>query len=125
MANILVLDDVPDAAHLIRRILSRTGHDVSVFTEEAAALEHARSHPVDLAVLDIKLKQLSGVDVLAQLKKIDPAIRAIMLTGYPTEETARASFKLGADAYCVKPIDTEELEAKVASVLSGTNDPSD
>ena len=62
---------------------------------------------------------MSGVEVLEELKKIDPSIRAIMLTGYPTLETARESLKLGASEYCVKPIDKEELEEKVAGVLKG------
>jgi len=56
--------------------------------------------------------------VLEELKKVDPGIRAIMLTGYPTMETARESLKLGADEYCVKPIDKDELEEKVAAVLN-------
>ena len=72
---------------------------------------------MDLVILDIKLKKMSGVEVLEELKKVTPSIRAIMLTGYPTMETARESFKLGAGEYCVKPIDNEELEEKVASVL--------
>jgi DNA-binding NtrC family response regulator len=118
MAEILALDDVLDAGTLIKRILERKGHTVSVFTEEEEALNHARSHPVDLAILDIKLKKMSGVEVLAELKKTDASIRAIMLTGYPTMETARESLKLGADEYCVKPIDKDELEEKVASVLA-------
>ena len=46
-------------------------------------------------------------------------MRAIMLTGYPTLETAQAALKLGAVEYCVKPIDNDELEEKVASVLEG------
>ena len=119
MARILVLDDMPDAANLTKRILVKKGHEVTAFTEEAEAIEHVRKHTVDLAVLDIKLKKMSGVDVLAALKKSVPSMRAIMLTGYPTVETARASKKLGADAYCVKPIDTDELEETVASVLAG------
>jgi YesN/AraC family two-component response regulator len=72
---------------------------------------------VDLAILDIKLKNMSGVEVLEQLKKISPDMHAIMLTGYPTVETARESISLGADEYCVKPIDRSELEKKVAKVL--------
>jgi YesN/AraC family two-component response regulator len=74
---------------------------------------------MDLAILDIKLKKMSGVEVLEELKSITPSIRAIMLTGYPTMETARASLKLGANEYCVKPIDKEELEEKVEKVLKG------
>ena len=117
MATILVLDDVLDAGNLVRRILQKKGHEVFVFTEEEDALNHARSSDVDLAILDIKLKKMSGVEVLEELKKIVPTMRAIMLTGYPTLETARESLKLGATEYCVKPIDKDELEEKVAEVL--------
>lgn len=118
MAEILVLDDVLDAGQLIKRILERKGHSVAAFSEEEDALEHARTHEVDLAILDIKLKKMSGVEVLEELKKIAPSTRAIMLTGYPTMETARESLRLGANEYCVKPIDKDELEEKVAAVLA-------
>ena len=117
MAKILALDDVLDAVNLIKRILQRKGHEVITFTEEEEALNYARSNEVDLAILDIKLKKISGVEVLEELKKIAPSIRVIMLTGYPTIETARESLKLGASEYCVKPIDKDELEEKVADVL--------
>jgi len=117
MARIIVLDDVADAATMIKRILSRLGHEVEAFTEEQQALEHARAHPVDLAILDIRLLKMSGVEVLEELRSISPATRAIMLTGYPTLETARQALDLGANAYCVKPIDRADLEATVASVL--------
>jgi DNA-binding NtrC family response regulator len=119
MAKILVLDDVLDAVILIKRILQKKGHEVFTFTEEEDALNYVRSNKVDLAILDIKLKKMSGVEVLEELKKIEPAIRAIMLTGYPTMETARESLKLGANEYCVKPIDKDELEEKVVGVLEG------
>jgi DNA-binding NtrC family response regulator len=118
MAFILALDDVVDAAVLVQRILSKKGHEVAVFTEEEDALAYARQHKVDLAILDIKLKKMSGIEILEELKKVDPAIRAIMLTGYPTIETARLALQLGASEYCVKPIDKEELEEKVAKALA-------
>jgi DNA-binding NtrC family response regulator len=117
MIRILVLDDVLDAVTLIKRILRQDDREIVGFTEEEDALNYARSNTVDLAILDIKLKKMSGVDVLEELKKITPTMRAIMLTGYPTLETAQASLKLGACEYCVKPIDNEELEEKVARVL--------
>jgi DNA-binding NtrC family response regulator len=118
MVRILVLDDIPDAVRLIRRILQQEGREIVGFTEEAEALDYARANAVDLAILDIKLKRTSGLKVLEQLKGISPSMRAIMLTGYPTPETARTSRKLGANGYCVKPIDNDELEQKVASVLA-------
>lgn len=119
MAKILVLDDVLDAANLLKRILQKKDHEVFAFTEEEEAVDYAKSNKMDLAILDIKLKKMSGVEVLEELKKITPSIRAIMLTGYPTVETARESLKLGATEYCVKPIDKEELEQKVENVLKG------
>ncbi len=118
MAEILVLDDVQDAGILIKRILERKGHKVTPFTEEEEAIAHVAKGGTDLAVLDIKLKKMNGVDVLEEMKKKDASIRVIMLTGYPTIETARESLSLGASAYCVKPIDKDELESKVDEVLN-------
>lgn len=117
MANILVLDDISDAGVLVKRILERQGHSVVNFTEEEDALKHVEDNPVDLAILDIKLKKMTGVEALEELKRINPDMKAIMLTGYPTLETARESLRLGAQEYCVKPINKEELETKVAEVL--------
>ncbi len=118
MANIIVLDDVADAAIMIKRMLSRLGHTVEAFTEEEQAVAFVRDNPVDLAILDMKLLKMTGVEVLEEIRKVSPDTRAIMLTGYPTLETARQSLQLGAREYCVKPIDREELEAKVAKVLA-------
>ena len=117
MANILVLDDVFDAVNLLKRILTKKGHQVVGFTEEEDAVNHTRTNPVHLAILDIKLKKIDGVEVLAELKKIQPQIKVIMLTGYPTLESARESLRLGANEYCVKPIDKDEIEEKVEKVL--------
>ena len=118
MATILVLDDVLDAVTLLQRILGKKGHRVIGFTEEEEAIDHVRENKVDVAILDIKLKKISGVEVLAELKKIDPQINVIMLTGYPTLESARESLKLGASEYCVKPIDKDEIEEKVEKLLA-------
>ena len=117
MAEIIVLDDVEDATILIGKILGKKGHVVHTFTEEDEAIDFVRANRVDLAILDIKLKKMNGVEVLALLKEINPDLHAIMLTGYPTVETAREAISLGADEYCVKPIDRDELEEKVEQVL--------
>ena len=117
MATVLVLDDVLDAVVLLRRILEKKGHQVVGFTEEEEAVAHVKTNRVDLVILDIKLKKMDGVEVLAEMKKADSQIRAIMLTGYPTLDSARESLQLGASEYCVKPIDKEEIEEKVEKVL--------
>ncbi len=117
MANILALDDVLDAAVLIKRILEQKGHSVTVFTEEEEAIAFAESNDIDLAILDMKLKKMDGVGVLSELKKCRPLMKAIMLTGYPAMETARQCLELGADDYFVKPFDTRDLEDKVEELL--------
>jgi DNA-binding NtrC family response regulator len=117
MTRIIALDDVQDAVVLIKRILERRGYTVDIFTEEEEALHFLRDYDVDLAILDIKLKKMDGVQVLEELQKISPHTKVIMLTGYPTLETARDSLKLGAAKYLVKPIDKFELEEMVAEVL--------
>ncbi len=118
MAEILALDDVQDATILIGKILAKKGHSVHSFTEEDDAISYAKENKVDLAILDIKLKKMSGVEVLGLLKEAQPSMKAIMLTGYPTVETAREAISLGANEYCVKPIDRDELEQKVEHVLN-------
>ncbi len=117
MADIMVIDDVLDAGILIKKILERKGHNVVVFTEEEDAVEHVKNNKVDLAILDIKLKKMSGVELLEELRKIDPELKVIMLTGYPTMETAQESLRLGASEYLLKPIDIEELTEKTEHTL--------
>ncbi len=119
MARVLVLDDVFDAVNLVKRVLRAAGHEVFGFTDEEEALGFIRENQVDVAILDIKLKKRTGVEVLAEIRDIAPATRAIMLTGYPTVETTQDSYRLGASEYCVKPIDNEVLEATVERVLGG------
>ncbi len=123
MGLILVLDDVLDAGIMVKKILKRKNHQVEVFTDEGEALAFARSNRVDLAILDIRLKKMSGTDVLEELKKISSHTRVIMLTGYPTLETAQRSQELGAFDYCIKPIDRDELEEKVAEAIAGLHGP--
>ena len=118
MARILVVDDVKEAVEAIRKILEKAGHEVFAYTDELEAIDHVRNHPADLAILDIKLKKMDGVEVLGKLNEIQPGIKTIMLTGYPTHASVEEAMRLGANAYCMKPIDRRELEKKVDDVLS-------
>lgn len=117
MANILVLDDEPDACNLVRRIAEGMKHRAVAFADEDEAINYSNSNSLDLAILDLKLKKMSGLDVLEKLRESNPNIRAILLTGYPTAETARKATKLGVLAYLTKPIDVEDLENKITSSL--------
>ncbi len=119
MARIVVIDDVPDAARLVRRVLEECGHEVLEFTEGSEALEFFRHHGPDLVVLDLRLKQMDGVEVLEQIRKCAPATRVVVLTGSPTVEARRKALRLGASAFCTKPIDNEDLVETIGKVLDG------
>lgn len=110
MADILVLDDIQDAANLISKILSKKGHTVHAFTEEDQAIAFAAENTIDLAIVDIKLKEKCGLEVLYWLKRKTPEMRVVMMTGYPTVETVREALRLGAEDYLSKPIDRAQLE---------------
>ena len=122
MAHILVLDDELDAVTLLKRLFEGKGHRVSGFTEEEEAIAHARANSVDLAIIDIRLKKILGVEVLEELQKIAPQIRAVLLTGYPTLESAQRAFELGVSEYLVKPVDIDELEETVERILSSAKE---
>ena len=117
MIRIMVLDDVEDSGVMIKRIMERKGHSVYVFTEEQEAFDYLKQEGIDIAILDIKLKKMSGVEVLKQIKDSYPNIEVLMLTGYPTLETAHEAKDYGAREYLVKPIDKKELEEKIDSIL--------
>ena len=118
MAQIVVLDDILDAAVLVKKILSRKGHTVEAFTEEEECIRYVERTQPDLAILDIKLKKLTGIDVLEEIRKVAPQTMVMMLTGYPTIETAQRAVRLGASEYLVKPIDMHELIEKTTQLLA-------
>src|SRR5204863_4833100 len=77
-------------------------------------VKYAASNPVDVAILDIRMPDMSGTDVLRELKLIDPRTEIIMLTGYETIDTARAAVRYGAADYLNKPFDVFKLRETVA-----------
>jgi signal transduction histidine kinase len=102
--TLLIVDDEPGPRESLR-IVFKDRYNCVMATCGREGIEYARTHPVDAAVLDIKMPDLSGVDVLRELKEIDPDIECVMLTGYETIETARAAVRYGAADYLNKPFD--------------------
>ena len=102
--TLLIVDDEPGPRESLR-IVFKDRYNCVIATCGREGIEYARTHAVDAAVLDIKMPDLSGVDVLRELKEIDPDIECVMLTGYETIETARAAVRYGAADYLNKPFD--------------------
>src|SRR5258708_26173715 len=102
--TLLIVDDEPGPRESLR-IVFKDRYQCVMATCGREGIEYARTHTVDAAILDIKMPDLTGVDVLRELKEIDPDIECVMLTGYETIETARAAVRFGAADYLNKPFD--------------------
>ncbi len=102
--TLLIVDDEAGPRESLR-IVFKDRFNCATATCGREGVDYARAHAVDAAILDIKMPDMSGVDVLKEIKEIDPHTECIMLTGYETLETARAAIRYGASDYLHKPFD--------------------
>jgi DNA-binding response OmpR family regulator len=126
VSKILVVEDDPDIAELIRHYLQKGGHSVHCLASGAGVLPRLRTNPADLVILDLMLPGLDGMGV-CQAMRNDPAtagIPVIMLTARGEEADRVAGLELGADDYVTKPFSPKELSARVTALLRRTSRPS-
>ncbi len=107
--RILVVDDDLGLRESLSAILSSYDFEVETFEEGASAIEQAKKQKFDLALTDLNMAGMDGVQTVGGLKEVDPDIEIIVLTGGATVETAVACMKRGAYDYVLKPFDPEEL----------------
>jgi len=111
--RILVVDDERSMRELLAIVLRREGYEVLLAENGRAAIDLLEREPVDILISDIKMPDLSGVDVLRAAKKIDQDILGIMITAFASTETAVEAMRLGACDYLSKPFDIDLLKMKV------------
>ena len=107
--RILIIDDDQDFVASLKLILESENYQPLLAYSEEEALESIGKNVVDLALIDIRLGQDNGIDLLVKLKKIQPDILCVMITGFGTMETAIQALKYGAYDYLRKPINPGEL----------------
>ena len=111
--KILVVDDERSMRELLGIVLRREGYEVVIAENGRSALEVIEREPIDLLISDIKMPDMSGVDVLRAAKQADPGVLAIMVTAFASTETAVEAMRLGACDYLSKPFDVDLLKMKV------------
>lgn len=116
-AKILVVDDEKLICMSLRNRLAKEGYDVLTAASGEEGLEAVRGESPDLILLDIKLPEADGIQVLKEVKDIDPDISVIMITAYGNVQTAVAAMKLGASDYINKPFNMDEVAVIVKNVL--------
>src|SRR5437867_3729696 len=99
--TLLIVDDEKGVRESTRFVF-KDDYNVLMAHDGPTAIEIAQQHPIDAAVLDIRMPGMSGIDVLNRLKEIDPTIEVVMLTAFETLETARQALRLGACDYLNK-----------------------
>ena len=115
--QILIIDDNQAVRFYFKRLLTREGYEVVEASRARDALNILREASFDLALLDLKLPDISGDQLLKQLKDKYPAMEVIIMTGYPTIETALTTWRSGAYDYLVKSVDRNHLPIVVARCL--------
>ena len=115
--TILVVDDERSMREFLSIMLKKEGHDVVVADCGRAAVKILEHRPVDLLISDIKMPDMSGVDVLRRAKEIRSDIVAIMITAFKSTDSAVEALRLGAHDYLEKPFDNEQLKKKVRHAL--------
>src|SRR5213593_4236279 len=111
--RILVVDDERSMRELLAIVLRREGYEVLLADNGRTAVDVLEREPVDLLISDIKMPDLSGVEVLRAAKKIDQDILGIMITAFASTDSAVEAMRLGACDYLSKPFDIDLLKMKV------------
>jgi len=111
--KVLIAEDEPNLGALLEKFLAGRGHDVRTFTDGRAALDALRAEAFDVALLDIVMPELDGLEVLRQVREDVSPPEVIIITGNGTIETAISAMKLGAYDYLSKPYRMAEIEVLV------------
>lgn len=107
--DMLVVEDEAFQREMLRDLLTREGHRVTEAESGEKALQLLESSLFDLILLDFRMPGMNGLELLRQIKRINPEIEVVIMTAYGTIETAVEAMKAGARDYLTKPIDFEEL----------------
>ena len=118
MAKILVVDDDQGMREFLEILLTREGYKVTSASGGKEALGLCKRHKFDLAITDLKMPKVDGIDVLKAIKEISPETMVILITAYASGETAVVAMKEGAYDYLEKNFDVEDLKAVIKDALS-------
>jgi DNA-binding NtrC family response regulator len=116
--SILIVDDEREVQEILRNLLEEHGYRTIGATTAERALQRIDDDVYDLVITDLKLDDMSGMDVLKAAKQTSPPVEVIMITGYGTVESAVEAMKLGAFDYITKPWNTDELLVRVERALA-------
>ena len=114
--SLLIVDDEEGPRQSLR-VIFKDDYDILTAGDGVSAIELAKKNRVDVAVCDIRMAGMSGIEVLERLKFVDPAIEVIMVTAFETTDTMRQALRLRASDYINKPFDISTMRAAVSNAM--------
>lgn len=120
--HILVVDDDAVTCRLLSEVLERDGATVIWHTDSREALTHSAGNPVDLAILDIRMPDVDGLEILRRLRERLPNLPVVIMTAFGSVDTAVQAISAGAVDYVSKPMNLEEIRTTVRKALRRTSE---
>jgi DNA-binding response OmpR family regulator len=111
--KLLLVDDEEAYVRILAKRLTRRNFAVTTAFSGVQGIQAARKEDFDVAVLDLKMEDVDGIEVLKVFKRMAPAMEVIMLTGHGSEQAAREGIEFGAFDYLTKPCELEDLIVKI------------
>jgi len=115
--KILVIDDDPSIRNMLEIVLKKSGYDVTCTDSGKSALEKLKKETFDLIISDIKMPDITGIELLKKIKAINPEIPVILITAFASANDAVEAMKLGAEDYVTKPFNLDELRIIIHRAL--------
>jgi DNA-binding NtrC family response regulator len=115
--RILIVDDDDTIRSTMKAILEDEGYEVDLAASGKEGVQKAKETSYNIALLDIRLPDMEGVELLKLMKPAVPRTRKIMVTGYPSTQNAIEALNKNADAYLIKPVDIEKLLTTIKEQL--------
>src|ERR1051326_2508141 len=114
--TLLIVDDEEGPRQSLR-VIFKDDYDLHLASDGAMAIDLAQKNKIDVAVLDIRMAGMSGIEVLERLKYVNPDIEVVMMTAFETTDTMRQALRLRASDYINKPFDISTMRAAVANAM--------
>jgi DNA-binding NtrC family response regulator len=107
--KVLIIDDERDMCWILRKIFEDVGYKVAIAHKGREGIEKARKDSADLTILDLKLPDMNGLEVLPILRKVNPRMPVVVITAFGTPEMKEAALDLGANHFLDKPFRVEKI----------------
>jgi len=118
---VCLLDDDPSILKSTRRLLDSAGWKVEAFTDPITFLEHAATHRPGVAVIDIRMPDMNGLEVQTRLRRVSPSTRVIVLTSKDDPSVRTMAMNAGASAFFIKGVENKDFLAGIKAAADSTN----